>query len=116
MLGMSLDAQWGPVVVMGAGGILVEILKSVTHELAPFDVATASQALGRLEPLQRLLAGARGRKASDAAKLADLVARFSVMAADLADLVAEIDANPVIAGPSDAIAVDAVVVPRAAKG
>jgi len=116
MLGMSVDPQWGPIVVMGAGGILVEILKSVTHELAPFDVATAERALGRLEPLQRLLAGARGRKASDAVKLAQLVAGFSVMAADLADLVSEIDANPVIAGPSGAIAVDAVVVPKAAKG
>lgn len=116
MLGMNVDPQWGPVVVMGAGGILVEILKSVTHELAPFDTATASRALGRLEPLQRLLAGARGRKASDAARLAALIAAFSVMAADLADLVAEIDANPVIAGPTGAIAVDAVVVPKAAKG
>lgn len=116
MLGMSVDPQWGPIVVMGAGGILVEILESVTHELAPFDAATAARALGRLAPLQRLLAGARGRKASDTAKLAALVAGFSAMAANLADLVAEIDANPVIAGPSGAIAVDAVVVPKAAKG
>ena len=115
MLGMSVDPQFGPVVVVGAGGILVEILKSVTHELAPFDAATAGRAIDRLEPVKRLLAGARGRKASDAAKLADLIARFSVMAADLADLVAEIDANPVIAGPAGAIAVDAVVVPKAAK-
>lgn len=115
MLGMSVDPQFGPVVVMGAGGILVEILKSVTHELAPFDAATASRALDRLEPVKKLLAGARGRKASDAAELAELIARFSVMAADLSDLVAEIDANPVIAGPGGAIAVDAVVVPRAAK-
>ena len=37
MLGLTVDPQFGPVVVIGAGGILVEILKSVTHELAPFD-------------------------------------------------------------------------------
>lgn len=116
MLGMSVDPQFGPVVVMGAGGILVEILKSVTHELAPFDAATARRAIERLAPLKRLLAGARGRKPSDTAKLAELIARFSAMCADLGDLVAEIDANPVIAGPNGAMAVDAVVVPKAAKG
>lgn len=115
MLGMSVDPQFGPVVVIGAGGILVEILKSVTHELAPFDAATARRAIERLAPVKRLLAGARGRKASDLDKLCRTIAAFSAMAADLADLVAEIDANPVIAGPSGAVAVDAVVVPRAAR-
>jgi hypothetical protein len=115
MLGMSVDPQFGPVVVIGAGGILVEILKSVTHELAPFDAATARRAIERLAPLKRLLAGARGRKASDADKLCDTIARFSAMCADLADFVVEIDANPVIAGPGGAVAVDAVVVPRVAR-
>jgi acyl-CoA synthetase (NDP forming) len=115
MLGMSVDPQFGPVVVIGAGGILVEILESVTHELAPFDAAAARQAIGRLPPLERLLAGARGRKASDVNALCETIARFSAMGADLADLVAEIDANPVIAGPDGAVAVDAVVVPRAAR-
>jgi len=115
MLGMSVDPQFGPVVVIGAGGILVEILESVTHEMAPFDAATARRAIERLAPLKRLLAGARGRQASDLDKLCDLVARFSAMCADLGDLVAEIDANPVIAGPDGALAVDAVVVPRAAR-
>lgn len=115
MLGLTVDLQFGPVVVIGAGGILVEILKSVTHELAPFDAATARRAIERLAPVKRLLAGARGRKASDVDKLCETIARFSAMGADLADLVAEIDANPVIAGPNGAVAVDAVVVPRAAR-
>ncbi|MCK6454630.1 MAG: acetate--CoA ligase family protein [Alphaproteobacteria bacterium] len=115
MLGSSLDPQFGPVVVIGAGGVLVEIVASVTHELAPFDAATARRAIERQEPLGRVLSGARGHPPSDRGALAALIARFSVMVADLGDLVAEIDANPVIAGPDGAIAVDAVVVPRAAK-
>jgi len=115
MLGSSVDPQFGPVVVIGAGGVLVEVLASVTHELAPFDAATARRAIERLAPLRRILGGVRGRPASDLDALARLVARFSVMVADLGDLVAEIDANPVIAGPDGALAVDAVVVPRAAK-
>lgn len=116
MLGMTFDAQFGPVVVIGAGGILVEALNAVTHELAPFDSATARRALERLAPLRRLLAGVRGRPASDVKGLCDQIARFSVMCADLAPLVAEIDANPVIAGANGAIVVDAAVVPRAAVG
>ncbi len=115
MLGSSLDPQFGPVVVIGAGGVLVEIIASVTHELAPFDAATARRAIGRLEPLRRMLAGPRGRPPSDLDALAALIARFSAMVADLGDLVAEIDANPVIAEPGGALAVDAVVVPRSAK-
>jgi hypothetical protein len=91
------------------------MLASVTHELAPFDAATACRALGRLAPLRKILAGGRGRKPSNLDALSLLFSKFSVMAADLADLVAEIDANPIIAGPSGAIAVDAIVVSRATK-
>ena len=116
MLGMNVDPQFGPVVVIGAGGVLVEALACVTHELAPFDAATAHRAIERLKPLKRLLAGVRGSRASDLNQLCELIARFSVMCADLASLVGEIDANPVIAGPDGAIAVDAAVVPRSAAG
>ncbi|MBI3708241.1 MAG: acetate--CoA ligase family protein [Proteobacteria bacterium] len=115
MLGASIDPQFGPVVVIGAGGILVETLACVTHELAPFDAASARRAVERLAPLRRILAGGRGRPPGDLDELSGLIARFSVMAADLSDLVAEIDANPVIAGAAGAMAVDAVVVPRTAK-
>jgi acyl-CoA synthetase (NDP forming) len=114
MLGASVDPQFGPVVVIGAGGILVEMLASVTHELAPFDAVAARRALERLSPLGKILAGGRGRKPSDIEALAALIAGFSSMAADLADVVAEIDANPIIAGQAGAVAVDAVVVPRGA--
>lgn len=115
MLGSSVDPQFGPVVVLGAGGVLVEVLASVTHELAPFDAATARRAIERLAPLRRILGGVRGRPACDVDALARLIAGFSVMVADLGDLIDEIDANPVIAGPGGAVVVDAVVVPRAAK-
>jgi len=115
MLGATVDPQFGPVVVIGAGGVLVETLASVTHELAPLDAATARRALARLAPLCRLLGGGRGRPPSDLDALCALIASFSVMTADLADLVAEIDANPVIAGPAGAVAVDAVVVPKKAR-
>jgi hypothetical protein len=87
----------------------------VTHELAPFDAATARRALERLAPLRKILAGGRGREPSDLDALSSLIAKFSAMAADLTGAIAEIDANPVIAGPAGAVAVDAIVVPRAAK-
>jgi hypothetical protein len=59
-----------------------------------------------------LLAGGRGRAAVDLDGLADIVARFSVLGHELSDVVAEIDVNPLLAGPDGVLALDALVVPR----
>ncbi len=115
MLGLKVDPQFGAVVVIGAGGALAEVIGSVTHELAPFGPATVRRALLRLLSLSKLLAGARGRPAADLDALSMLIARFSAMAAALQGQVAEIDANPVIAGPTGAVIVDALVVPAAER-
>ncbi len=54
----------------------------------------------------------RKRPAADIGKLAETIARFSVLAATLGDLIAELDVNPLIAGPDCAVAVDALVIPK----
>ncbi|MBL8672655.1 MAG: acetate--CoA ligase family protein, partial [Alphaproteobacteria bacterium] len=110
-LGVINDGQFGPVVMVAAGGILVELLRDAAHGLAPFGTATAQRLIGKLRAA-KLLAGVRGRKPADVTALADAVARLSVLAQDLGDLIAEIDVNPVIAGPAGIVAVDALVVPR----
>lgn len=107
-LGAVRDPQFGPVVVLGAGGTLVELLDDRVAALAPFGVATARRLLDRLR-LRRLLDGFRGAPATDLAALADLVARFSVLVHALAPSVLEIDVNPVICGPFPA-AVDGLLV------
>jgi acetate---CoA ligase (ADP-forming) len=110
-LGMVRDPQFGPVVMVGAGGVLVELLADRAAALAPFGIATARRLLERLT-LRRLLDGYRGAAAVDVETLCATIARFSVLAAELGDVVGEIDVNPVICGPRTAVAVDALVVPR----
>jgi acyl-CoA synthetase (NDP forming) len=107
-LGMIRDPQFGPIVVVGAGGVLIELIDDRRAALAPFGRATARRLLDGLK-LRRLLDGYRGIAAVDIDNLADIVALFSVLAADLADLVAEIDINPLIAG-RDIVALDALVI------
>ena len=96
-LGMIRDPQFGAVVTVGAGGTLVELLDDRRAALAPFGRATARRLLDGLK-LRRLLDGYRGAAAADVGRLAEIVALFSVMAAELADLIAEIDVNPIVAG------------------
>ncbi|MBE7522185.1 MAG: acetate--CoA ligase family protein [Burkholderiales bacterium] len=109
-LGMIRDPQFGPVVTVGAGGVLVELLRDRRAALAPFGVAAATRMLDGLA-IRRLLDGHRGAPAVDVGRLALAVSRFSMLAHDLADVVAEIDVNPLVCG-RDLAAVDALVVPR----
>ena len=109
-LGVIIDQQFGPLVMAGAGGALVEHLDDTRCAVAPMGEADARRLLGRLR-LRRLLDGARGAAAADIDALASVIARLSVLAASLADCLGELDANPVIAGPKGCIAVDALVVP-----
>jgi hypothetical protein len=106
-LGFVRDAQFGPLVVVGAGGILAEFLADRAAALAPFGPATARRLLERLK-IRKLLDGFRGAPAPDLDELAGLIARFSVMAAELGDLIGEMDVNPLICG-STIVAVDALI-------
>jgi acyl-CoA synthetase (NDP forming) len=110
-LGAVNDPDFGPYAMVAAGGVLIEILDDRAVSLAPIAAGTAVRMIARLR-LARLLAGVRGAPLADAAALADALCRLSHLAADFADLIAEIDVNPVIVGPSGAVAVDALVVGR----
>src|SRR5207244_1929021 len=108
-LGAVRDPQFGPLVTISAGGVLVELLRNRVAHLAPFGPATARRLLDRLA-LRRLLDGYRGMPAVDLRALAETIARFSVFVAALAPELAEIDVNPLLAGPEIA-ALDALIVP-----
>jgi len=109
-LGMVRDPQFGAVVTVGAGGTMVELLDDRRAALAPFGRATAHRLLDALK-LRRLLNGYRGGAAVDMARLAEVVALFSVLAAELVDWIAEIDVNPLVAG-RDIFALDSLIVAR----
>ncbi|MGC5198726.1 acetate--CoA ligase family protein, partial [Aphanothece microscopica] len=89
---------FGPVLTIGFGGIHVEVLRDVTFRLPPVSVEEATEALEELR-LAPMLAGVRGAPAADVAALADAIARFSWLAADLADEIEEIDVNPLAVLP-----------------
>ena len=108
-LGMVNDPQFGPLVMAAAGGQLVEVLNDRRFALAPFDATEAQRQLDRLK-MRPLLDGVRGAPPTDMVALTETMARLSVLAATLGDVIAEIDINPIIAGPNGCVAVDALVV------
>ncbi len=108
--GMVNDPQFGPLVMISAGGILVEVMSDACFALPPLDTAEARRLIDRLS-IRKLLDGVRGKLAADVEAVADALARFSVLAATLGDAIGEIDVNPIIAGPDGCRAVDALVVP-----
>jgi len=111
--GSVYDAQFGPLVLVGAGGVLIELLRDRAVALPPFDAAAARRLLDRLA-VRPLLDGRRGMPPADLDSVAVALAAFSAMIADLAGLVQEVDINPVLAGPSGCRVLDALIVPRQA--
>ena len=110
-LGVKHDPQFGPVVLIGSGGVLAETIADVQFALPPFDAAHARRCVDRLK-LRPLLDGVRGKPAADIDAFCEAAARFSEMAAGLGDVLAEVDVNPVIVHEDGAVAVDALVAGR----
>lgn len=107
-LGTVNDRQFGPIIMVAAGGILVEFLDDRAMAMCPLDAAQAETMLSSLK-LNRLLLGVRGQAAVNRQALIDAIVNLSQLAFSLRDSIAEIDINPVIANASDAIAVDALI-------
>ena len=111
MVGARVDPQLGPLVLAGFGGVLVELLKDTSVELAPVTHAEARAMLHRLKGV-RLLNGFRGAAAVDVNRLAQVICRLSEFAADQADRLAELDVNPLICSADRIVAVDALIALR----
>ena len=95
ILGVTRDPVFGPMLMVGLGGIHVEVLKDVAFAPVPLDAEEALALIGELKGAA-LLDGVRGAKPADTTALAELMAALSRFAADHADQIAEIDLNPVI--------------------
>jgi acyl-CoA synthetase (NDP forming) len=110
-LGVVRDPQFGPLVLVAAGGVLIEVLRDRRLALPPLDAARARRMLDRLA-VRPLLDGVRGAAPVDLAALERSVVALSWLAHDLGDDLEALDANPVICGPDGCVAVDALVIPR----
>ena len=94
LVGMSKDAQFGPLVTFGLGGILVEALKDVTFRVAPFGRQDAEEMLDEIRA-HSLLAGVRGRPPADRAAMIDTLLRINQLVTDFPEIV-EMDINPLM--------------------
>ena len=108
MVGARIDPQFGPMVVVGLGGIFVEVLKDTAVRLAPVDAAEARRMLDELKA-QRMLDGFRGAAPVDRDKLSEIIARVSEFVADQRERIAELDVNPLICAGDRILAVDALI-------
>jgi acetyl coenzyme A synthetase (ADP forming)-like protein len=107
LAGVVQDPVFGPLVAFGPGGVLAELIGQAEFRLAPLTDADAED-LVRSGKAGKLVAGFRGAPAADQGALVDLLHRLSLLGEELPQ-VAELDLNPVIAGPEGCIAVDARV-------
>jgi succinyl-CoA synthetase beta subunit len=110
-LGVVRDPQFGPLVLVGAGGVLVEVLRDRRLALPPLNLERTRRLVDRLE-IRPLLDGVRGQPAADVQALTRSIVSLSWLAYDLGDHLGALDANPVICGPDGCVAVDALVIPR----
>ena len=99
------DAQFGPLVMVGWGGVYVEVLADTAARLAP---VSADEALAMLDELRLapLLRGVRGESAVDLSSLSAVISTFSRLLVDVPEL-DELEINPLLAGPGGVLAVDA---------
>jgi hypothetical protein len=109
-LGIVHDPQFGPLVMVAAGGILIETLADRRLALPPLNEAHAGRLIDRLAA-SPLLNGVRGEPSADRHSLARALSRLSVLAYDLGDLINALDVNPLIVGEKGCVAVDAMVEP-----
>jgi hypothetical protein len=108
-LGIVRDPQFGPLVLVGAGGVLVEVLRDRRLAMPPLDVGRARALVDRLE-IRPLLDGVRGQPAVDVEALSEAIVAMSWLARDLGEYFDALDVNPVICGPNGCVAVDALVI------
>ena len=112
ILGISRDPVFGPVVMVGLGGIYAEVLQDIAVQVAPVTQAEAAEMIRGLK-LFPLLDGARGQPKADIDAAADAVARLSAFAVQQRDTVAEVDMNPVLVKPrgQGVVVLDALIIP-----
>jgi acetate---CoA ligase (ADP-forming) len=110
-LGIVRDPQFGPLVLLAAGGVLVEVLRDRRMGFPPLDEPRARRLIDGLQA-RPILSGVRGGLPADIGSVARALVRLSALALDLGDLLEALDVNPLICGPGGCFAVDALVIPH----
>jgi acyl-CoA synthetase (NDP forming) len=106
LLGVSTDKVFGPVIVIGAGGVTAEAVRDVARAVLPLTEATVNRMLSSLR-IAPLLNGWRGQPPVDRAALVDTIMRLAALAAQ--GEITELDINPLLARPDGVVGLDALV-------
>jgi acyl-CoA synthetase (NDP forming) len=109
VVGASLDAEMGPVVLFGTGGVDIELLKDVALAGAPLDAAEAKQLIARTKAGVKIK-GYRGKPALHEPSVVMALVGLSNLIADAGSRIASIDVNPFLINPGTGVAVDALIV------
>ena len=108
IIGMTKDAQFGPVLMFGLGGVLVEVLKDVAFRIVPLEKRDAAEMIRDIKGF-KILEGYRGQDPADIPFLEDMLLKLSELV-DKTEGIAEIDMNPVFAYKQGAVVVDARII------
>ena len=108
IMGMTRDPSFGPVLMFGLGGILVEVLRDVAFGIAPLEKKDAAEMINEIKG-KKLLEGYRGQDSADKSCLESILLRLSAFV-DGKPEIAEIDMNPVFARKDGAIVIDARII------
>ncbi len=108
IIGMSKDAQFGPVIMFGLGGILVEVLKDISFRIVPLTRRDATEMIREVKGYE-LLQGYRGQEAANIPSLEQLILKVSQFV-DQNPQIKELDLNPIFAYKDGALAVDARII------
>ncbi len=108
-LGIHNDPEVGPLVMVGAGGVLLELIKDVEFIAPPVNVTLANEAIRRLKS-HKLLSGFRGRPPLDTNALCSAMTQLAALAEECGGLILSVDINPIVVLPQGCIAVDAAIV------
>ncbi|MHA1345145.1 MAG: acetate--CoA ligase family protein [Candidatus Heimdallarchaeaceae archaeon] len=109
IIGTSTDSTFGPVILFGVGGVLVEAIKDVVFRMCP---VTKEQALSAIDEIKAkiLLEGFRGQPKVNKDQLSELIVKISQLAWENKDFIAEMDINPIIANEDGIFPVDARII------
>lgn len=109
IVGTNIDPTFGPVILFGVGGVLVEAIKDVVFRMCPVKKVQALDAIEEIKA-KILLEGFRGMPAVNKEDLADLIVKISNLAWDKRDYISEMDLNPIIANEDGIFPVDARII------
>jgi len=109
IVGLQVDPQFGPVIMVGLGGVMTEVFKDVAFRMLPITTADAKSMLEELKG-SKILKGFRGSKPIDMDMLAKALVQIGKLGVDNADYVNSIDFNPVVVYPKSYYVVDAKII------